>query len=41
MHMSNDLAQLKHIQKADTTEKEIDLEPCNLISVSRHVSAIS
>lgn len=41
MHMINDLAQFKHIQKTDTTEKETDLEPSNLISVSRNVSAIS
>lgn len=41
MHVSIDLPQLKHIQKTDITEKETDLEPSNLISVSRNVSAIS
>lgn len=41
MHVNIDLAQFKHIQKTDTTENETDLEPSNLISVSRNVSAIS
>lgn len=41
MHVNIDLAQFRHIQKTDTTEKETDLEPSNLISVSRNVSAIS